>query len=260
MGIPKLTTYMRENSHFRSVILRDVASELVIDGFGLCYALHRGIKCGDYYEFYDKLIDFFKQLKIIGVKAYVVIDGIDYENVKAATNKKRLSSRLKLLQKMECQRERVAGCEPFLPFLAKVVFVDALYENGIKFFVADGEADRDIVSLANHRKCPVLSKDSDFFIFNLEHGVILMPDNPEDVYNDKEVEYFEYQSFMAKHNFFDRRVLLFLPYCLGNDFDGCHELRELKIDLGAEVCLILEKLSTSSLSIENYQEELESIL
>ncbi len=145
MGIPKLTAYMREKGHFRTTVLREVASKLVIDGFGLCYALHCKIKCGDYYEFYHEVKGFFERLKYIGIEeTYVVIDGIDYENVKAATNNKRLLRRLKLLQKMECQRERLAGCEAFLPFLAKVVFVDALCENGIKFFVADGEADRDI--------------------------------------------------------------------------------------------------------------------
>ncbi len=252
MGIPKLFCYMRENGLFSSVILRDVASKLVIDGFGLCYALHRGIKCGDYYEFYDKVVKFFKQLKIIGVEAYVVFDGIYCENKDTATDKSRLVRRLELLQKMECQRERLAGSESFLPFLAKVVFVDALRENGINFFVADGEADRDIVSLANHLSCPALSKDSDFLIFNLEHGVILMPDNPEDVFS--QVEFFEYQTFVNRCHFANHRVRLFLPYCLGNDFYGRHGLHELEISSGAEVSLIFEKLRMNSLSVESYRE------
>ncbi len=168
MGIPKLTSYMRNNGHFTRVILRQVASKLVIDGYALCYALHCGVKCGDYYEFYDRIVDFFKQLKCIGIEAYVVVDGIDYENMKEDTSRDRLLERLKFLVEVNSQRDQVKKLERFLPSLAKVVFVDALRENGIKFFVADGEADRDIASLANHLHYPVFGRDSDFFIFKIE--------------------------------------------------------------------------------------------
>ena len=259
MGIPKLTAYMRNYGHFTRVILKKFASKLVIDGFSLCYALHCGIVCGDYKEFYQEIVKFFEGLKCIGVEAYVVVDGIDYENKKEVSNdRNRLTGRLKLLQRKEYQRDQLVGCESFLPSLAKVVFIDALRENDIKFFVADGEADRDIASLANHLQCPVLSNDSDFFVFNIECGFIFMPDNPEDVFKDEKLEFFEYQAFMRRCNFYNLQARLFLPYCLGNDFHGRHKLEELQINIDDKVSVVVKKLGTRSLPIENYQQELDS--
>ena len=255
MGIPKLTTYMRDNEHFTHVILRQVASKLVIDGSSLCYALHCGIKCGDYYEFYGRIVEFFKQLKCIIVEAYVVVDGIDYENKKDKSTD-RLLGRLKLFKRKESQHDQLVGCESFVPSLAKVVFIDALRENNVKFFVADGEADRDIASLANHLRCPVLSIDSDFFLFNIEGEFIMMPDYPEDVLKGEKIEFFEYKKFVHKCYFASSQILLFLPYCLGNDFHPRHELPELQINSDADVSFIVQQLGTGVSFIENYQQKI----
>ncbi len=75
--------YLQENGHIESVVLRTVSSKIVIDGSCLCYRLFSGIGCSDYFEFYEKVVDFFGMLKSIGIEAYVVVDGIDYENEKA---------------------------------------------------------------------------------------------------------------------------------------------------------------------------------
>ncbi len=79
---------MRKYGHFTPVILRQVASKLVIDGSSLCYALHCGIKCGDYFEFYDKIVEFFEGFESIGsgIEVFVVVDGTDYENKKNVSN------------------------------------------------------------------------------------------------------------------------------------------------------------------------------
>ena len=256
MGIPTLSTYMKENRHFESVVLKKISSKIVIDGFCLCYKLFHGIKCSDYFEFYEKVLDFFAMLKSIGIEAYVVVDGIDYENEKAATNKKRLERNLKELSRVESRIEKLTNKEVFVPILAKKVFADSVCETGVKFFVADGEADRDVVSLANHLCCPVLGLDSDFFIFNIDRGFIVMPDNLEDL--KREVDYFDCKKFDRMCNFSHSQIRLFLPYCLGNDFHGRHALRELGINREAKANLIVEKLSTSSLKIDDYQGELAS--
>ncbi len=258
MGIPTLTTYMKENGHIESVILKEMSSKIVIDGFCLCYKLFRGIKCRDYFEFYKKVFDFFGMLKSIGIEAYVVVDGIDYNNEKAKTNMKRLKRNLEELRRVESRIEMLTNNEIFVPPLAKKVFADSVCEAGVKFFVADGEADRDVVSLANHVGCPVLGYDSDFFIFNIDHGLILMPDNLEDL--KREVRYFDCRKFDQTCNFSHPQIRLFLPFCLGNDFHGRHALPELGINREAKAELIVEKLSTSSLKIDDYQEKLASDL
>ncbi len=257
MGIRTLTAYMKEMGHFESVTLRKVSSRIVIDGFSLPYKLFCGIGWGDYYEFYEKVVNFFTMLKSIGIEAYVVVDGIDYENEKAATSDDRVLQRLRMLSRAESQIEQLKKNEMIVPNLAKIVFVDAVRKTiGARFFVADGEADRDVVSLANHLGCPVLGLDSDFFIFNINHGLILIPHNLQDL--KTEVQYFHYQKFDRTCNFSHPQIRLFLPYCLGNDFHGRHALPELGIDRESKVELIVEKLSTSSLNIDDYQAELAS--
>ena len=38
----------------------------------------------------------------------------------------------------------------------------------IPFYVVDGQADEEIVAVANYYRCSVLVEDSDFYIFNIE--------------------------------------------------------------------------------------------
>ena len=64
------------------------------------------------------------------------------------------------------------GLESVTPALMKSTFFSVLRELEIEIDFADGEADGRIVALANHHKCPVISSDSNFFIFNLEHGFV----------------------------------------------------------------------------------------
>ena len=158
MGIRTLTSFVRKEGHFSHVILSKVARKLIIDGIALCYALHWDceIKYSDYYEFYDEIVEFFKRLKSIGIEAYVVIDGIDYTDEKAETISGRCLQHLSLIE--ETNTKQYVKFDNVLSSFAAVVFVDALRENGIKFFVADGEADGVIASLANHLCCPVLNK------------------------------------------------------------------------------------------------------
>jgi len=59
-----------------------------------------------------------------------------------------------------------------LPLLSKLVFLHALRDCGIKFAICDSEGDTEIASLAAAWNCPVLSSDSDFFIFDIKAGYI----------------------------------------------------------------------------------------
>ena len=60
------------------------------------------------------------------------------------------------------------------PHLVSYTVIDTVKRvlGGDCLFVADGDADIDIASLAIHRGCPVLSNDSDFYIFPLQYGYI----------------------------------------------------------------------------------------
>lgn len=52
------------------------------------------------------------------------------------------------------------------------IFCDILSNNKILFFQCNFEADYQLAMLANELKCPLLSCDSDFFIYDLTHGYI----------------------------------------------------------------------------------------
>lgn len=52
------------------------------------------------------------------------------------------------------------------------VFIDCMIRNKIRFFQCNFEADYELASLANELKCPLMSCDSDFFIYNLIHGYL----------------------------------------------------------------------------------------
>ena len=59
-----------------------------------------------------------------------------------------------------------------LPIMSPKIFCDILSNNKILFFQCNFEADYQLAMLANELKCPLLSCDSDFFIYDLTHGYI----------------------------------------------------------------------------------------
>ena len=101
--------------------------------------------------------------------------------------------------------------------LAIEVFQQTLCELGVSLYVVDGEADAMIVQIANHYSCPVLSSDSDFFIFNVENGYILM----DHFYCDTSpitVDVFHVRAFKEQFSFVDENLHLIIPAIMGNDF------------------------------------------
>ena len=227
MGIPKLTAFVNKQYEWKSVRVQP-SSKIVIDGYSLCYPLyykhHAWQLGGDYREFYETVSNYFQHLKELEIDPYVVIDGVDYDNVKSVTSKARIEQKLEVMAGKICKDEYV------LPLFAKSVFVDAMRDFGLKFYVADGEADRDIVSLANHLCCPVLGKDSDFFVFNIEQGYIPICDDRGSVVDlGGKVNHFLYKEFDTQFSLRNPDLRLYLPVFLGNDFHGCHNSRRLGI-------------------------------
>ncbi|NXJ09120.1 ASTE1 protein, partial [Odontophorus gujanensis] len=170
MGVPGLTGFVGERGAFFSELrVRD--TKLVIDGSSLCYHLffssaadfRRG---GDYGPFADAAGDFFAVLRACGVAAFVVLDGgREAADRKLGTLRERAAERLRRAQGLS---RGDGGC--VLPLLARHVFVQALRKAAVPFVQCWAEADREVAALANRWGCPVLSLDSDFFIFELVGG------------------------------------------------------------------------------------------
>ncbi|XP_022808281.1 protein asteroid homolog 1-like [Stylophora pistillata] len=228
MSVRGLTSYLKESAPFlgRQIELRD--TKLIIDGDNLCNYLYKenGFDCrcgGQYEEFYMKVLLFFDALKSKGVESFVVLDGAyDKSDNKLETQKKRAQERIETADRLFKDETSPDGDEYFLlPLLAKFVFAQVLRDHLIRFAVSDCEADPDIASLARDWKCPVLSNDSDFFIFDVEGGFI--PLSSFDV--DHLTARIFYRSNLARYFGIREELLPLFASLLGNDYVSWEALK-----------------------------------
>ncbi|XP_041650337.1 protein asteroid homolog 1 [Cheilinus undulatus] len=158
-------------------IYRDVKfskRRLVVDGCNLLYLLYFDsglelIRGGEYAAFEDLVERFAKSLKDCGVSAYVVLDGgMDLTGKKDET----LVLRTKDKIKRATQAAEETRQEKVLPQMASLVFRQTLARMGVPVAQCYAEADQEIAALAREWQCPVLSNDSDFYIFDLTGGLL----------------------------------------------------------------------------------------
>ncbi|XP_031432797.1 protein asteroid homolog 1-like [Clupea harengus] len=175
MGVRGLKSYIEGNILF----LKDCnfkGSTIIIDGCNLFNILYDGSKYdlkhgGDYYAFEILIKNFFKALKNCNIEPYVILDGgSDHTDKKLETLKQRAQDHIQIAKDLSLGRIRYSSDHK--PVLLKSVFKQILIHLKITFVHCMGEADWDIAALANQLDCPVLSDDSDFFIFDLKAGVL----------------------------------------------------------------------------------------
>ena len=173
MGIHGLKTFVDKN--FNGWDHKKVKGTLVLDGNNVMFDLcdkkswcHGG---GQYGKFRKTTLDFIYCLKQSGISPVFVFDGIDKQE-KFTVKRDRHTKLIVKIGETFTNSEGLVN--EVLPLLSKEVFQDALKEREIPFYYVDGEGDPDIVALANHYQCPVVSNDADFFMFNVEGGCIPM--------------------------------------------------------------------------------------
>ncbi|XP_063343686.1 protein asteroid homolog 1 isoform X2 [Pelmatolapia mariae] len=173
MGVQGLATFL--DNHRK--IYRDVLfgrSRLVIDGCNLNYLLYfeSGLdqNHGGEYAAYESLIErFITALRTCEVDPYVVLDGgSDHTDKKLETVTKRAEQRIERAHRAA----EDGGKENILPIMTNWVFRQTLTRLKVPVTQCFGEADREIAALADKWQCPVLSNDSDFYIFNLSAGLL----------------------------------------------------------------------------------------
>uniref|UniRef100_A0A146VA78 Protein asteroid n=1 Tax=Fundulus heteroclitus TaxID=8078 RepID=A0A146VA78_FUNHE len=172
MGVQGLTTYVESNTNFlQDVRFRD--SRLVIDGCSLYFRLYfnHGLDQqhgGDYDAFACLLTQFLSALAACNIQPYVLLDGgMDPSDKKFPTLRQRLQSKIKEADSLSHGRGGSV-----LPILVRKVFVQVLVQRGIPLIQCPAEADWDIACLARQWNCPVLTNDSDFYIFDLPAGYL----------------------------------------------------------------------------------------
>ncbi|XP_019853423.1 PREDICTED: protein asteroid homolog 1-like [Amphimedon queenslandica] len=220
MGIKGLTTYMQKNYEWKEIGKDSpLRGQLLIDAMSCCYSLYDGIDWtygGQYKEFDQKCRAFLANLRQSGIEPIFVFDGVDYEGEKARVILERKEKTAKCIQSLLLYGNYpIDGPRSCLPVFAKVVFMEVLKELRIPFIVADGDADSLTVSISNFYGCPVLSSDSDYYIFNVKGGYIPF-----------EYFYWESKPINAKiyhlSNFSaifrEPEIIYLIPALIGNDF------------------------------------------
>ncbi|XP_045076476.1 protein asteroid homolog 1-like [Coregonus clupeaformis] len=196
MGVHGLTSYVEGNRGlFQDIRFRD--SRLVIDGCSLFFRLYLNhgldqVHGGDYDAFGTLLSTFISALEACNIQPYVVLDGgvcvclcnricgsrIDLvSNLRSPINKihyKKLSTLRQRLQSKIREAESLSRGRhgSVLPLLTRHVFIQVLSQRGVPLVQCPAEADWEIACLANQWDCPVLTNDSDFYIFDLPGGYI----------------------------------------------------------------------------------------
>lgn len=174
MGVHGLTSFVEGNRQFFTDLkLRN--THLVIDGCSLYFRLYfnTGLdqtRGGDYDAFAKVVRCFFAALSSCGVSPFVVLDGgMDETDKKFRTLQDRAQSKIH-----EAHSLSRGHRGSVLPLLTREVFRQVLCELGVPLVQCIAEADFEIASLAREWRCPVLTNDSDFYIFDLCGGYLPM--------------------------------------------------------------------------------------
>ena len=231
MGIHYLTAFV--NKRFNHWKRSPVKGKLIIDGHSLSYTLleycgdglQNEIYGGDYVSIVRKMDKFFNTLLEAGVNPLVVLDGINPDE-KADTTARRRLGKLETVARLfpdddETFKKQPTEKDRARPYLFLNAMIDSVKRvlGDDHLFVADGDADVDIACLAIHHQCPVLSSDSDFYIFPLLYGYI--PYSKFHWRNAKSNviygEFYLYQQFCEHFGIRDPSLLTVIPAILGND-------------------------------------------
>nr|XP_055066937.1 protein asteroid homolog 1-like [Misgurnus anguillicaudatus] len=235
MGVQGLKTYIEKKQH----ILMDWSfreSKLIIDGCNLYFNLYFNseldqIHGGEYDAFEDRITQFFTNLKDCDIQPYVVIDGGgDYTDKKLETLKSRYKGKIRMANKLSIGQK--GRC---LPLLTKYVFAQTLHKLKVPFVQCFEEADGEIAALANQWNCPVLSDDSDFYIFNLKAGLLpaenfLWTNVKVNRATKKKhilTKHFTVERLCASFHHMNRDLLPVMACILGNDYGKLQNIKHL---------------------------------
>ena len=237
MGIRCLTTFV--NERFTQWKKGPIHGELIIDGCSLYYEfLRRYDKLitygGDYISLAKDIENFLVTLMKCNIKPFLIFDGtIDERKIDTLVTRthEKLEAAAAMTEKAYSNFDSSNSNTPnrapsnekrtFDPLLGSDVMINTMKRvlGGDYLFVADGDADIDIASLAIHRRCPVLSNDSDFYIFPLQYGYIPYSkfhwSNPrnDEIY----AELYFYELFCEQFGISDSSLLAVIPAIVGND-------------------------------------------
>jgi hypothetical protein len=198
---------------------------IVIDGNSLASQLYNCVSScncafgGDYDEYANCVKHFFSLLKGCSVSSLVIFDG-GYETRKLPTVCARLKRKLSVARIVTPVTQSKLKC---FPLLMNEVFRSVLSNMEIPFAQCDFEADSEIAAIAQRLGCPVLSYDSDFYVYDVMYipfsTVILeAAQYDKDVRNHISCKMYNIDKFLDFHGGLDKSLLPVMAAVLGNDY------------------------------------------
>ena len=260
MGIRYLTREFVDGKcqYIRLQFNHQAPGKLVVDGNCILRSIEWS-NGGQYREFRNAVCRFYSKLLESGITPIVVFDGVD-EAQKIDTLLKRKKEQVDINNdSITDNTSREAGCVGrILPPLFSEVYRMVLYRLNIKFHVADGEADVVIATLANKCSCPVLSEDSDFFVFRLIGGFIQFKhfyweSHPitADVYHRDQLA--------NQLQLRDTSLICLIPALVGSDFlEPCqpnHQTPNSESTTIQDICSYLCQFPSVKAFLENFNDE-----
>ena len=232
MGISGLDSFVKNNFDWQR---KQVKGTLVLDGKNVSQYLHSHKRIpwwhgGQYSHFFDVVTSFVDLLVESGISPIFVFDGVSGYKLQKENNI--LERRRKFTRNVCNTLKHEATPNPNVtPVLSSEVLLCALRERNIPFYYVDGEGDKETAALANHYQCPVVSGDSDFYMFDIPGGLI----------STKQIQYWKSPPIEAdiyyRHKFVEHfdlvpELCLAVPAILGNDFIEELNHGALKYDVG----------------------------
>ncbi|XP_035996581.1 protein asteroid homolog 1-like [Fundulus heteroclitus] len=229
MGVSRMKDLVKESKALERFVFRN--SWVIIDGPNLYYSLYFNSDPkldqqhgGDYSAFRELVLSFFNNLKKCKITPLVVLDG-GSEPGKEDTIKNRMQDKIQKAKRIS--ETKAQRWENILPPLVKDIFIQILQEEKIEMEQCLGEADQTVVRYANEKKCPVLSNDSDFYIFDLPEGFLLIDEFQWNKVEKGGIPAQRYKiSAFCEHFNVDRNHMALFAAISGNDYSRLEDRGE----------------------------------
>lgn len=146
----------------------------------------------------------------------VVFDGARIDDRKLSTILERSKKRVDYSTKISVNID-------LSPLLMRQTFISVLNEMNIPYISALGEGDDECVSLANHLNCYLISRDSDYYCYNLTKGYVpfdYVDINPikKDSYTYLSAQLFTIDSLLERFDGLNHSTLSLACCLCGNDY------------------------------------------
>lgn len=224
MGVRGLSTFIARNAneYYQSYQLHN--TYLVIDGYCLASHLYKWhSKCndcfgGDYDKYAYTVYKFFALLQECSVTPIVIFDG-GYENRKLKTVYSRMKERIRVARNLNSVTQ---GGLNLFPLFVRELFKDIVLKLQVKAVKCNFEGDYEIACVARILDCPVMSYDSDFYLFDVKY--IPFSTVELQVYINKEkIKYipckmYKIEKFLNAFGGLSRTNIPLLGVLLGNDY------------------------------------------